>query len=356
MNLKLAVIRGDGIGPEIVDSAVEVLKKTAAVYGHTVAIRYVDMGGCAIDKFGVPLPEETVKVAEDSDSVLLGAVGGDKWDNVPSELRPERGLLGIRKALGLFANIRPVKLYRSLKDKCPLRPDLVREGIDLVVVRELTGGIYFGEKKTVTEPGNVYAYDVEKYSEAEIERILRVGFEYARKRTKKLTSVDKANVLESSKLWRRTADRIAGDYPDVTLEHLYVDNAAMQLVLNPRQFDVLVTSNIFGDILTDEASVLGGSIGMMASESRRADRFGLFEPIHGSAPSIAGKDIANPIATINSAAMLLRAQDLEEEAAAIERAVETTLAQKYRTADIYDDGKILVGTVEMTKRILDNIY
>ena len=355
MKLQIATIRGDGIGPEIVDSAVRVLQKVAGHYGHEFRFRYVDMGGCAIDKFGVPLPDETVKVCQDSDSVLLGAVGGDKWDHVSSELRPERGLLGIRKALGLFANIRPVKLYASLRDKCPLREEIVRDGIDLVVVRELTGGIYFGEKKAVNEPGNVYSYDVEKYSDFEIERILRVGFEYARKRRKKLTSVDKANVLESSKLWRRTADAVAKDYPDVTLEHLYVDNTAMQLVLNPRQFDVIVTSNIFGDILTDEASVLGGSIGMMASESRRADKFGLFEPIHGSAPSIAGMNIANPIATINSTAMLLRAQDLSEEAAAIEQAVEAALDQNYRTRDIFDEGKILVGTAEMTDRILENI-
>ena len=355
MKLNIATIRGDGIGPEIVDSAVAVLEKTAKKFGHTFSFRYVDMGGCAIDKYGVPLPDETVKVCEDSDSVLLGAVGGDKWDNVPSELRPERGLLGIRKALKLFANIRPVRLYRALRDKCPLRSDIVGDGIDLVVVRELTGGIYFGEKKAVEEPGGCYSYDVELYHDYEIERILRVGFEYARKRSKKLTCVDKANVLESSKLWRRVAERIKGDYPDVALEYLYVDNTAMQLVLNPRQFDVIVTSNIFGDILTDEASVLGGSIGMMASESRRADKFGLFEPIHGSAPSIAGKDIANPIATINSAAMLLRAQDLLDEANAIEHAIETTLDRKYRTADIYDDGKILVGTKDMTKRILSNL-
>lgn len=356
MNLKIATIRGDGIGPEIVDSAVEVLKKTAEVFGHKFTFNYVDMGGCAIDKFGVPLPDETLNVCKDSDSVLLGAVGGDKWDNVPSELRPERGLLKIRKELKLFANIRPVKLYSSLRDKCPLRADIVRDGIDLVVVRELTGGIYFGEKKAVNEPGNVYSYDVEKYSDYEIERILRSAFEYARKRGKRLTSVDKANVLESSKLWRRIANEVAKDYPDVTLEHMYVDNCAMQLVLNPRQFDVIVTSNIFGDILTDEASVLGGSIGMMASESRREDSFGLFEPIHGSAPSIAGKNIANPIATISSAAMLLRAQNLLEEAAAIENAIDTTLHQKYRTVDIFDDDKILVGTAEMAKKIMENIY
>ena len=355
MKLHIATIRGDGIGPEIVDSAVEVLKKTAEKFGHTFTFSYVDMGGCAIDKFGVPLPDETLKVCRDSDAVLLGAVGGDKWDNVPSEIRPERGLLKIRKELGLFANIRPVRLFSALRDKCPLRADIVGDGIDLVVVRELTGGIYFGEKKAVNEPGNVYSYDVEKYADFEIERILRAGFDYARKRRKHLTSVDKANVLESSKLWRRVADKVAADYPDVTLDHLYVDNCAMQLVLNPRQFDVIVTSNIFGDILTDEASVLGGSIGMMASESRRADSFGLFEPIHGSAPSIAGKNIANPIATIASAAMLLRAQNLLEEAAAIETAIEDTLNRNYRTADIFDEGKILVGTAEMTKKILENL-
>ena len=356
MKLDIAVIKGDGIGPEIVDSAVAVLDKTAERFGHKFKYTYVDMGGCAIDKHGVPLPEETIRVCKASDGVLLGAVGGDKWNDVPPEIRPERGLLQIRKELGLFANIRPVRLYPSLKEKCPLRPDIVADGIDFVVVRELTGGIYFGEKKTVEENGKVYSYDVELYHDYEIDRILRVGFDYAKKRNKHLTLVDKANVLDSSKLWRRIAKTVAADYPEVTLDYLYVDNASMQIILNPRQFDVIVTSNIFGDILTDEASVLGGSIGMMASESRRADSFGLFEPIHGSAPSIAGKNIANPIATVASGAMLLRANNLLEEAAAIERAIETTLRQKYRTADIYDDDKILASTTEMTRKILENVY
>lgn len=344
----ITLLRGDGIGPEIVEQAVRVLDAAAGKYGFE--LRYTDalMGGCAIDATGSPLPQETVDACRASDAVLLGAVGGYKWDTLPGNQRPEAGLLGIRAALGLFANLRPAKIYGPLKAACPLKDDIIGDSMDVMVVRELTGGIYFGERGRKTVNGMEAAYDTEMYTVAEIERIARVAFESARKRGKKVHSVDKANVLESSRLWRETVIRVAKDYPDVELQHLYVDNAAMQLVRAPKQFDVLLTSNIFGDILSDEASQIAGSIGMLASASLGEGTRGLYEPIHGSAPDIAGQNIANPLATILSAAMLLR-YSLDESTAAdaIEAAVETVLEDGYRTPDIATDGCRWVGTKEM---------
>lgn len=344
----ITLLRGDGIGPEIVEQAVRVLDAAAGKYGF--ALRYTDalMGGCAIDATGSPLPQETVDACQASDAVLLGAVGGYKWDTLPGNQRPEAGLLGIRAALGLFANLRPAKIYGPLKAACPLKDDIIGDSMDVMVVRELTGGIYFGERGRKTVNGMEAAYDTEMYTVAEIERIARVAFESARKRGKKVHSVDKANVLESSRLWRETVIRVAKDYPDVELQHLYVDNAAMQLVRAPKQFDVLLTSNIFGDILSDEASQIAGSIGMLASASLGEGTRGLYEPIHGSAPDIAGQNVANPLATILSAAMLLR-YSLDESTAAdaIEAAVETVLERGYRTPDIATDGCRRVGTKEM---------
>ncbi len=344
----ITLLRGDGIGPEIVEQAVRVLDAAAGKYGFE--LRYTDalMGGCAIDATGSPLPQETVDACRASDAVLLGAVGGYKWDTLPGNQRPEAGLLGIRAALGLFANLRPAKIYGPLKAACPLKDDIIGDSMDVMVVRELTGGIYFGERGRKTVNGMEAAYDTEMYTVAEIERIARVAFESARKRNKKVHSVDKANVLESSRLWRETVIRVAKDYPDVELQHLYVDNAAMQLVRAPKQFDVLLTSNIFGDILSDEASQIAGSIGMLASASLGEGTRGLYEPIHGSAPDIAGQNIANPLATILSAAMLLR-YSLDESTAAdaIEAAVETVLEDGYRTPDIATDGCRRVGTKEM---------
>ncbi len=347
MHYNIAVIRGDGVGPEIVNEAVKVLNAAAEQGAFSLSYRNVLMGGCAVDTTGVPLPDETVAVCKKSDAVLLGAVGGPKWDALPGHLRPEAGLLGIRAALGLYANLRPAVLFDPLKDACPLRPDIVSGGFDLLMVRELTGGIYFGERGRSSGKNGEEAYDTERYSVAEIERIGRIGFESALKRKKKLTSVDKANVLESSRLWRETMHRLAGEYPEVAHEDMLVDNAAMQLVRNPGRFDVVVTSNMFGDILSDEASMITGSIGMLPSASLGGGSLGLFEPIHGSAPDIAGKDIANPLATILSAAMLLR-YSLEQGGAAdaIERAVQATLRDGYRTADIAA-GKPAVGTAEM---------
>ncbi|MFT8890062.1 MAG: 3-isopropylmalate dehydrogenase [Ethanoligenens sp.] len=335
MNYKIAVIKGDGIGPEIVDEATKVLEVIGEKYGHSFAFTNVLMGGCAIDATGVPLPDETVKICKESDSVLLGAVGGPKWDTLPGHLRPEKGLLGIRAALGLYANLRPAVLYAPLKDACLLKPETVQDGLDILIVRELTGGIYFGERGRRDGKNGPEAYDTECYSVPEIERIAHVAFEAARKRKKKLASVDKANVLESSRLWRETIHRLAKDYPDVECRDVLVDNAAMQLVRDPGQFDVLVTSNMFGDILSDEASMITGSIGMLPSASLGKGKLGLYEPTHGSAPDIAGQGKANPIATIISAGMMLRyAFDLQTEADAIDAAVLSVLKKGLRTPDI----------------------
>ena len=344
----VTLLRGDGIGPEIVNEAVKVLNAVSQKSGFSIAYTDALMGGCAIDAAGTPLPEETVAACKASDAVLLGAVGGYKWDTLPGDQRPEAGLLGIRAALGLFANLRPAKIYGPLKSACPLREDIIGDNMDIMVVRELTGGIYFGQRGRESTDGVVSAYDTERYSVPEIERIARVAFETARKRGKKVHSVDKANVLESSRLWRETVIRVAEEYPDVELHHLYVDNAAMQLVRNPRQFDVILTSNIFGDILSDEASQIAGSIGMLASASLSSGKCGLYEPIHGSAPDIAGQGIANPLATILSAAMLLR-YSLDETAAAdaIETAVEKVLNAGLRTPDIAGPGEKAVSTSEM---------
>ena len=345
---KVTLLRGDGIGPEIVGEAVKVLDAAGKKYGF--AVQYTDalMGGCAIDATGVPLPQETIDQCLASDAVLLGAVGGWKWDTLPGNLRPEAGLLGIRGALGLFANLRPAKIYGPLKGACPLRPDIIGDSMDIMVVRELTGGIYFGKRGRETVDGVEAAYDTEYYTTKEVERIARIAFESARKRSKKVHNIDKANVLESSRLWRETVLRVAKDYPDVELQHLYVDNAAMQLVRNPKQFDVMLCSNIFGDILSDEASQVAGSIGMLASASLGEGKRGLYEPIHGSAPDIAGQGIANPLATILSVAMMLR-YSLDEPAAAdaIEKAVEKVLDDGLRTPDIYTEGCRKIGTVEM---------
>lgn len=355
MNLNIALLKGDGIGPEIVDSAVRVLEKIGETFGHTFNFTPYLIGGAAIDATGAPLPEETVKGCLASDSVLLGAVGGPKWDTLPGNLRPEKALLGIRAAMELYTNLRPARLYVALKDDSPLRPDLVEKGFDIMIVRELTGGIYFGDRGYREGKYGEEAYDTEQYSRMEIERIARAAFEAARVRNKRVISIDKANVLETSRLWRKTVHEIAAEYPDVTVTDMLVDNAAMQLVRNPSQFDVIVTSNMFGDILSDEASQITGSIGMLPSASIGATKRGLYEPIHGSAPDIAGQNKANPIATILSAAMMLRyAFALENEALAIENAVDQVLEAGFRTADIAH-GEDALGTVEMTDKILEYI-
>lgn len=346
---RITVLKGDGIGPEIVDEAVKVLDKAAKKHGFSVEYDYALLGGAAIDAVGVPLPEETVASCKAADSVLLGAVGGPKWDSQPGNNRPEAGLLGIRKALGLYANLRPAVIFAPLREASPLKPEIIGESLDIMVVRELTGGIYFGDRGTEEVNGVKSAYDTERYSEPEIERIARVAFDMAQKRDKRLCSVDKANVLDSSRLWRATVNRLSEEYPDVQVSHLYVDNCSMQLVRNPSQFDVIVTSNMFGDILSDEASMISGSIGMLASASLGDSGFGLYEPIHGSAPDIAGQDAANPLATILSVAMLLRYSLNQPEAAkSIEDAVAKALTQA-RTRDIYTDscGAKLVGCREM---------
>ncbi len=357
MNYNIALLKGDGIGPEIVDGAVAVLEKIGEKFGHTFNFTPYLIGGCAIDATGEPLPEETVKGCLASDSVLLGAVGGPKWDTLPGNKRPEKALLGIRSALGLYTNLRPAKLYSALNAECPLRPDIVEKGIDLVMVRELTGGIYFGERGRRDGKYGPEAYDTECYSVMEIERIARVACETAQKRGKKVISIDKANVLESSRLWREVVHKVAENYPDVEVTDMLVDNAAMQLVKNPSQFDVVVTSNMFGDILSDEASQITGSIGLLPSASLGDTKCGMYEPIHGSAPDIAGQNKANPIATILSAAMMLRYSfDLEEEAAAIEKAVDDVLTAGYRTGDILGASKETPLTcTEMTDKILERI-
>ena len=352
MEFKIALVKGDGIGPEIVDSAVRVLEKIGQKFGHTFHCTPYLAGGCAIDAVGIPLPQETVDGCLAADSVLLGAVGGPKWDKNPGNLRPEKALLGLRAALGLFTNLRPAKIYPALAGDCPLRPDIVAHGFDMVMVRELTGGIYFGERGRRDGKYGPEAYDTEAYSVMEIERIARVAFETARKRRKNVISIDKANVLETSRLWRETVHRIAEEYPDVTCTDMLVDNAAMQLVRNPAQFDVVVTTNMFGDILSDEASQITGSIGLLPSASLGSTKRGLYEPIHGSAPDIAGQNKANPIATILSAAMMLRYSfDLGAEADAIEAAVDRVLNKGLRTADL-GGGEASLGCTEMTDAIL----
>ena len=343
----ITVLKGDGIGPEIVEECIKVLNAAGEKFGFKFNYNYQLLGGIAIDETGVPYPEETAKACKASDAVLLGAVGGPKWDTQPGNNRPEKGLLGIREDLGLFANLRPAKIFAPLKSASPIKEEIIGDGLDILIVRELTGGIYFGERATYEKDGVVGAYDTERYTVPEIERIVRAGFEYAMKRGKRLTCVDKANVLESSRLWRKVAERVHADYPEVELSYMYVDNCAMQLVRNPNQFDTIVTSNIFGDILSDEASMISGSIGMLASASLAEGTFGLYEPIHGSAPDIAGKEMANPLATILSGAMMLRYTFGETEAAnAIENAVNTALTQA-RTPDIYEDGLKKVTTSEM---------
>lgn len=352
MNLNIGVIKGDGIGPEVVTEAMKVLDKVAEVYGHSCNYTQLLMGGASIDVHGIPLTDETIAQAKASDAVLMGSIGGDaktsSWYQLEPSKRPEAGLLKIRKALNLFANLRPAILYDELKGACPLKEEITEGGFDMMIMRELTGGLYFGERKTLEENGVVTAYDSLTYNEDEIRRIAIRGFDIAMKRRKKVTSVDKANVLDSSRLWRKVVEEVAEDYPEVTLEHMLVDNCAMQLVKNPKQFDVILTENMFGDILSDEASMVTGSIGMLASASLNETKFGLYEPSGGSAPDIAGKGIANPIATILSAAMMLRFSfDLDKEADAIETAVEKVLKEGYRTIDIMSEGKTQIGTSQM---------
>lgn len=356
MQFDIALLKGDGIGPEIVDSAVRVLERVGAKFGHTFRFSSYLIGGAAIDQTGAPLPDETVDGCLKSDSVLLGAVGGPKWDALPGHLRPEKALLGIRKAMGVYTNLRPAKLYGALSGACPLREEVSAAGFDIMIVRELTGGIYFGERGRRNGSYGEEAYDTECYSRFEIERIARAAFAVARKRRGHVTSIDKANVLETSRLWRETVHAVANDYPDVTLSDMLVDNAAMQLVRAPQQFDVIVTSNMFGDILSDEASQITGSIGMLPSASLGDGTRGLYEPIHGSAPDIAGTGKANPIATILSAAMLLRySLDLASEADAIERAVAAVLDAGLRTADIAGPGVAPLTTAAMTDAILEQL-
>ncbi len=356
MNKNIVLLKGDGIGPEIVDQAVKVLDAVAKKYNHTFNYEEVDIGGCSIDRHGVPITAEGMAKCKAADAVLLGAVGGPKWDNVDPSIRPEKALLAVRSELGLFANLRPTRLFPQLSDSSPLKESIVGNGIDLMIVRELTGGIYFGKRYTETVNGEKVATDYMTYSEHEIERIGRVAFESAMKRGKKLHSVDKANVLDSSRLWRATMHRLAAEYPEVEYSDILVDNTAMQLIKNPTQFDVVVTENMFGDILSDEASMLTGSIGMMPSASLSSGTLGMYEPIHGSAPDIAGMDIANPIGTVMSAAMLLRYSfDMMEEADAIENAVNKALDEGYRTPDIYKEGFTKVGCNQMGDILAANI-
>ena len=350
MKKHIAVIAGDGIGPDIISEAVQTLEKVASLYGHEFEFEYLLAGGASIDEYGVPLTEETLERARSADSVLLGAVGGPKWDKMEGKLRPEKALLGLRSGLGLFCNLRPALMYRALEDASPLKSSIIGDGIDIMIVRELTGGIYFGEKTLASDSS--WASDLMKYSVEEIDRIARKAFDAAMKRRRKVTSVDKANVLETSRLWRKVVTEVAKDYPEVELNHMYVDNAAMQLVRNPMQFDVIVTENMFGDILSDEASMITGSIGMLSSASLGSGMRGMYEPIHGSAPDIAGKDIANPIATILSAASMLRYSfDMDAEAEAIENAVEDVINAGWRTFDIAKDGEGHIGTKEMGEKI-----
>lgn len=352
MNMNIGVIKGDGIGPEIVEEAMKVLDQVAKVYGHTISYTQLLMGGASIDEVGVPLTEATLAAAKASDAVLMGSIGGDAktspWYQLEPSRRPEAGLLQLRKGLNLFANLRPAVLYEELKGACPLKEEIADRGFDLMIMRELTGGLYFGKRSTEEIDGVVTAKDELTYNENEIRRIARRGFDIAMKRRKKVTSVDKANVLDSSRLWRKIVEEVAADYPEVELEHMLVDNCAMQIVHNPCQFDVVLTENMFGDILSDEASMVAGSIGMLSSASLNETKFGLYEPSHGSAPDIAGKNIANPIATVLSAAMMLRySLDLDKEAEAVENAVQKILKDGYRTVDIMSEGCKKVSTSEM---------
>lgn len=360
MNCNIVTIPGDGIGPEIVREACKVLDKVGEVYGHTFQYTKILMGGCSIDAYGVPLTDGALETAKKSDAVLLGAVGGNvgnsKWYDVAPNLRPEAGLLAIRKGLNLFANLRPAYLYNELADACPLKKENIGDGFDMIIVRELTGGLYFGERHTEEVDGVLQATDTLTYNENEIRRIAIKAFDIAMKRRKHVISVDKANVLDSSRLWRKVVEKVAKDYPEVKLEHMLVDNCAMQLVMNPGQFDVVLTENMFGDILSDEASMITGSIGMLSSASLNETKFGMYEPSHGSAPDIAGKDLANPIATVLSAAMMLRYSfDMDKEADAIEAAVQQVLTDGYRTGDIYSEGCKKVGTMEMGNLIAAHI-
>ncbi|MCH5256893.1 MAG: 3-isopropylmalate dehydrogenase [Lachnospiraceae bacterium] len=352
MELNITCIPGDGIGPEIVTEAKKVLDAVADKFGHTMKYTDILMGGASIDAYGVPLTDEAIEQAKSADAVLMGSIGGDTttspWYKLPPNLRPEAGLLGIRKALNLFANLRPAVLYEELAGACPLKEEISAAGFDMLIMRELTGGLYFGERKTIEENGVLKAIDTLTYDENEIRRIAVKGFDIAMKRKKKVTSVDKANVLDSSRLWRKVVEEVAKDYPEVKLEHMLVDNCAMQLVKDPAQFDVILTENMFGDILSDEASMVTGSIGMLASASLNDSKFGLYEPSHGSAPDIAGKDIANPIATVLSASMMLRYSfDLDKEADAIDNAVKSVLKEGYRTVDIMSTGCTQVGCKQM---------
>ncbi len=360
MRLKLAVIPGDGIGPEIVREARKVLDKVAGIYGHETEAVEVLMGGASIDAYGEPLTEESLEIIRKQDAILMGSVGGNPatspWYKLPPEKRPEAALLRLRKEMGLFANLRPAYLYKELKDACPLRDEIIGDGFDMMIMRELTGGLYFGARKTEEVDGLLTAVDTLTYNENEIRRIARRGFDIAGKRRKKVTSVDKANVLDSSRLWRKIVEEVARDYPDISYEHMLVDNCAMQLVKDPRQFDVILTENMFGDILSDEASMVTGSIGMLSSASLNDTKFGLYEPSGGSAPDIAGQDLANPLATILSGAMLLRYSfDLDKEADAIESAVQQVLTEGYRTGDIMSEGCTRVGTKEMGSLVAERI-
>ncbi len=356
MNKTIAVIRGDGIGPEIVGETLGVLDAVAARFGHTFTYREAPMGGCAIDQFGVPLPDSSLETCLKSDSVLLGAVGGPKWDDQPSANRPERGLLKLREAMGLYTNVRPARMFSDLSAACPLRSDIAERGIDFVVVRELIGGMYFGRHATAEVDGELRAEDICSYSEHEIRRVAHVAFQMARKRRGRVTSIDKANVLDTSRLWRKTVTAVAEAYPDVELLHMYVDNAAMQIVRDPSQFDVIVTENLFGDILSDEASQITGSIGMIPSSSMGEGTRGMYEPIHGSAPDIAGQDRANPIGTVLAAAMMLRYSfDMDKEADAVEAAVDAVLKEGWRCGDIMQGGGKPVGCREMGRLIRERI-
>ena len=360
MEKNIAIIKGDGIGPEIVNEAIKVLDAIAKKYNHTFNYKNILMGGCSIDAYGVPLTDEALEVAKNSDAVLLGSIGGDTntspWYKLDPTLRPEAGLLKIRKELGLFANLRPAYLYKELAGACPLKEEIADRGFDMMIMRELTGGLYFGARETKEVDGVMTAVDTLTYNENEIRRIAIKGFDIAMKRRKKVTSVDKANVLDSSRLWRKIVEEVAKDYPEVTYEHMLVDNCAMQLVKDPAQFDVVLTENMFGDILSDEASMITGSIGMLASASLNETKFGMYEPSGGSAPDIAGQDKANPIATILSAAMMLRYTfDLDKEADAIENAVKQVLVDGFRTCDIVSEGTTLVGCNEMGDKIVERI-
>lgn len=356
MNFNIALVPGDGIGPEVMEQNVLVLNKIGEKFNHNFKYEEVDAGGIAIDKHGIPLPQKTIDVCKASDSVFLAAVGGWKWDTLPGDMRPERALLGLRGELGLYANLRPAILHKSLMDACPLKPEIVKDGVDIMVVRELTGGMYFGDRgRKMTDMGEA-AWDTEMYSVEEVRRIAISAFDIAMQRGKRLTNVDKQNVLESSRLWRSVVLEVAKDYPEVELDHLYVDNASMQLIMRPSSFDVIVTSNMFGDILSDEASQMTGSIGMLPSASLGKGGLGMYEPVHGSAPDIAGMDIANPIATILSGAMMLKYSfNLDEEAKVIEDAVTKVLDLGFRTGDIMSAGMKKVGTKEMGKLILEQI-